>query len=203
MQRLGLVFSSVLLMGALAGPSAALAGTTDWAVNGRPLSPGQQISVRFASVTPIEITVPAQEIEITCSSWKARGTLVGGDLGTGELVKPKLAHCTELDKGVSKSVKAQITTIKLQTDFNHPVGAPATTEFTTFEVCFAKGRCEPALGIKGVLDGLGPSAAGNLLEFPEPSLPASTLTLEGSPALLTGEATFTLPKHATLSQVEL
>jgi hypothetical protein len=205
MRRFALVFLAVLLVGvpAVAAPPA-LAGTMDWAVNGEPLAPGQEISVKFASTTPVQLVAPERGIDITCTSWKAKGTLVGGEVGTGEFVKSKLAHCTEMEEGIPIGVKVQFTNVKLRTDLVHPVGSEATTEFELIGICFKKGRCEPALEIAGIADSLGPSpAGGNLVDFPQPSLPASTLTVGGSPAELVGKAAFRLPKHATLSQVEL
>ena len=203
MRRLAVLFCVVFLVGAFAAPSA-LAGPTDWAVNGEPLAAGQEVSVKFASVTPVQLIAPALGIDITCTSWTAKGRLVGGDVGTGELVKPKFAHCTEMEEGLAIPVAVRMTTVPIQTDLNRPVGTPETTEIGPIDICFKKGRCEPAREITGTVDSVGPIAGGgNLLDFPQPSLPASTLTIGGTPAELVGEAVFKLPKHATLSQVEL
>jgi hypothetical protein len=206
MRRLALFFSLALLVGVFAvAASPALAGNTDWTVNGTPLAPGQEVSVKFASITPFQLIAPEQGIDITCASWKAKGTLVGGETGTGELVKPKFAHCTQMEEGTPITVKVQMTSVMLHTDLNRPVGSPETTEFELIGICFKKGHCEPFLEIVGTVDSLGPipGEGGNVVDFPQPSLPATTLTIGGSPAELVGKAVFKLPKHATLSQAEL
>jgi hypothetical protein len=203
MRRFALVFFLAVLVGAFAvGAAPALAGPTDWAVNGEPLAPGEEVGVKFASTTPIELIAPDQGIDITCARWKAKGKLVGGVQGTGELVKPKLARCTE--PGVSGStvrVKIELESVTIQTDTDHPAGAEFTIEWGLLGQCFRKSHTEP---IAGIVDSFGPDpAAGNAVDFPQPSLPATTLTIGGSPAELVGKGAFKLPKHATLSQVEL
>jgi hypothetical protein len=201
MRRFALVFSVLVLVGALAAGAAAPAlASTDWAVNGQPLAPGQEVPVKFATIAPVEFTTPATGIDFTCASWKAKGTLVGGETGTGELVNSKLGRCVDAN---SIRVKVQITKLKLHTDLFRPVGSPATTEFEIIGICFKKGLCEPPVEIKGTVDGLGPNPGeGNLVDFPQPALPASALTIGGSPGELVTKAVFKLPKHATLSQVE-
>ncbi len=200
MRRFALVFTGMLLVGVFAVAAApALAGQTDWAVNGVPLAPGQEESVKFASTTPIELIAPGIGVHIVCASWKAKGKLVGGERGTGELVKPRFAKCTE-PSGASK-VKLELETITVKTDADHPVGAEATIEWGLLGICFRKGRDE--LDIAGIVDSFGPDpAAGNAVEFPQPSLPATTLTIGGSPGELVGKGAFKLPRHAMLSQVE-
>jgi hypothetical protein len=200
MRRFALVISVLVLLGALAVGAAPALGSTDWAVNGQPLAPGQEVAVKFASVAPVQVTSPATGLDFTCATWKAKGTLVGGETGTGELVSSKLGRCVDAD-GIR--VKVQITKVKLHTDLFEPVGTPETTEFEIIGICFKKGRCEPAKEINGTADSVGPSGAANLVSFPQPALPGSTLTFGGSPAELVTEAVFKLPKHATLSQTEL
>ncbi|MGA2454553.1 MAG: hypothetical protein ABSG93_13630 [Solirubrobacteraceae bacterium] len=201
MRRFAVVFSGVLLIGVLAaGPSSAFAGPTDWAVNGEPLAPGQEIAAKFASVSPVQLIVPGLHIDVTCASWKAKATLVGGETGTGELVKPKLARCFQMEAGTNVAVKITIKKLTLRTDLDHAVGTAATTEFEFLGIFFRKGGKEQE--IMGIVDSFGPKPEGNLVDFPQPSLAASTLTVGGDPAELFGEATFKLAKHATLSQVE-
>jgi hypothetical protein len=204
MRRLALLFSTVLLVGAFAiGAPVALAGPTDWAVNGTPLAAGQEVSVKFATTAPVQLIAPDAGVDITCASWKAKGTLVGGETGTGELVKSKLAHCTEPFEGHAVTVKVQLTKVTLHTDLVRPAGTPESTEFELVGICFKKVHCEPTLQINGTVDTLGPSLGEpNLVDFPQPSLPATTLTIGGSPAELVTKAAFKLPKHATLTQVE-
>ncbi len=201
MRRFALVFSVVLLVGVFgAAAEPALAGTTDWAVNGVALTPGQEVAVKFASVSPIQLTVPGQEIDATCAKWKAKGKLVGGTQGTGELTSVKFSKCTEAGAtGRAVRVKIEIPHVPIQTDSDHPVGTPTTIEWPLVGL-FRKGIKE--LEIAGVVDAFGPKE-GNLVDFPQPSLEATTLTVGGSPAQLVGEGRFTLPKHAMLSQVEL
>jgi len=209
MRRLALFFSLALLVCGLAVTAPpALAGSTDWAVNGTPLAPGQEVSVKFASITPFQVVAPDQGIDVTCTSWKAKGTLVGGETGTGELVKPKFAHCTQMEEGAPGPVKAKVllTSVKLRTGFIPPAGGKETTKFELIgSICtFKKPRCEPAVEILGTAAGLGPvpGEAGNVVGFPEPPLSASTITIGGSPGELVGEAVFKLPRHAALSQAE-
>jgi hypothetical protein len=189
----------VLLAGLLAGAPSALAGQTDWAINGVPLPPGDEVPVKLTSVTPFQLIVPEMGIDITCTTWKSKGRLVGGNVGTGELSKSKFSHCTDASHA---PVKVHLERVPLNTDLEHPVGVGPTTE-VVYELCFAKGRCEPANGIKGIADAIGPTGEGNLIDFPQPPLPASTLMFEGSPAEIVGEAAFRLPKQAILSQAEL
>jgi hypothetical protein len=202
MRRLALVFSVVLLVGVFAVAAApALAGQTDWAVNGVPLAPGQEVPVKFAATTPMELIAPAQGIDITCTTFKGKGTLVGGTQGTGSLTSVKMSHCTEAGPVLVK-VRIEFEGVTIQTDTNRPPGAEYTIEWGLLGQCFRKGHTE--LRIAGEVDSFGPSpAGGNAVEFPQPSLPATTLTIGGSPAELVGRGAFTLPKHATLSQVEL
>ena len=209
MRRLALFFSVALLVGLLAvGISPALAANTDWTVNGTPLAPGQQVSVKFASITPIQLVAPTQGIDITCASWKAKGTLVGGEPGTGELVHSKFAHCTQMEEGAPGPIKAkvQMTSVTLHTGTEPPVGSAGTTTFQLIgdDCTFKKPHCEPTAPIMGRTESFGPTPgeAGNVVDFPQPALPASTLTIAGSPAELVGKAVFKLPKHATLSQTE-
>jgi hypothetical protein len=203
MQRFALVFVGVLLVGVPAvGASPAFAGQKDWAVNGVPLAPGQEVAVKFASTSPLELTVPDRGIQITCASWKGKGTLEGGVRGTGKLVNPKLAKCTEPGAAGPVRVKIHLEPITLETDEEEPVGAEPTIEFGLLGKCFRKGHTEEV--IAGILDSFGPDPGdGNAIDFPDPSLPATTLTIGGSPAQLAGKAAFKLPKHAMLSQVEL
>jgi hypothetical protein len=205
MRRLAQLLSLTLLTGAMAVSAAPALATTDWAVNGTALAPGQEVPVKFMSVTPIQVLVPQMGVDITCASWKAKGTLVGGTQGTGELIKPHFAHCTENENGSLVSVKLHtLEHVHLQTDTEHPAGMPSTIEIGVLELCFAKGRCEPASGIKGILDSVGPDTTeGNLVDFPQPPLPGSTLMLGAANAEIVGKAVFKLQKHATLSQVEL
>lgn len=204
MRRFALVFSVLLLVGALAaGAAPALAGQTDWAVNGVPLVPGQEIAVKFASTTPMELISPEQGVDITCTTFKGKGVLVGGTQGTGHLTNPKMTHCTEVGpEGAVLKAKVVFEGVTIQTDTNHPAGAEYTIEWGLLGQCFRKGHTE--LRIAGVVDSFGPSpAGGNSVLFPQPSLPATTLTIGGSPGELVGRGAFTLPKHATLTQVEL
>jgi hypothetical protein len=209
MRRLALFFSVALLVGLMAvGAAPALAGNNDWAVNGTPLAPGQEVSVKYASITPFELISPQQGIDITCASWKAKGTLVGGETGTGELVKAKFGHCMQMEEGgASVKAKVQVTKITLRTNPTPPAGSANTTKFQiTADACtFKKPHCEPSEAVLGFVDSLGPApgAAGNEVDFPQPGLPSSALTVGGSPGELVGKAVFTLPKHATLSQAGL
>ncbi len=209
MRRLALFFSVALLAGlTTGGVSPALAANTDWTVNGTPLAPGQEVSVKFASITPVQLLAPAQGIDITCTSWKAKGTLVGGEVGTGELVNSKLAHCTQMEEGAPGPIKARVhfTSVTLHTGTNPPVGSAGTTTFQVIgdDCTFKKPHCEPTSVVAGLAESFGPAPgeAGNVVDFPQPALPASALTIGGSPAELIGKAVFKLPKHATLSQAE-
>ncbi len=209
MRRLALFFSVALLAGLSAvGISPALAANTDWTVNGTPLAPGQEVSVKFASITPIQLVSPAQGIDITCTSWKAKGTLVGGEPGTGELVNSKLGHCTQMEEGAPGPIKAKVhfTGVTLRTGANPPVGSAGTTTFQVIgdDCTFKKPHCEPTSAVMGSAESFGPTPgeAGNVVDFPQPALPASALTVAGSPGELVGRAVFKLPKHAALSQTE-
>lgn len=200
MRRFALVLLLAVLGGAFAVVAPALAAT-DWAVNGEPLPAGQEVAVRFATVAPVQLITPATGVDITCASWKAKGTLVGGETGTGELVNSKLGHCVDAN---NVHVKVQFTKVKLHTDLVAPAGTPDTTEFEIIGICFKKGLCEPPVEIKGTADSVGPNPGeANLVDFPQPALPNSDLTVGGGPAELVTKAVFKLPRHATLSQAEL
>jgi hypothetical protein len=201
MRRFALVLSVLALLGALVVGATPALGATDWAVNGVALPPGQEVAVKFATVAPVQFTTPATGIDFSCASWKAKGTLVGGETGTGELVDSKLGRCVDAN-GIH--VKVQITKAKLHTDLFQAVGGPPTTEFEIIGICFKKGLCEPPVEIKGTADSEGPNPGeANLVSFPEPPLPASALTIGGSPGEVVTQAVFKLPRHATLSQTEL
>lgn len=211
MRRLTL-FIGAVLAAALAvapGPAAAMGEPEDWAVNGVPLAPGQQVAVKFASITPIRLisSDPALGTHITCASWKATGTLVGGQIGTGVLVNSKFAACTQLEEGKAIRAKVQLTSVTLHTGEVPPVGSTATTTLTVIgdDCTFKKPHCEPASPVAGTVDGIGPAAGvgGNVLTFPQPALPSSALTIGVSPAELVGQVTFKLKKNATLSQAPL
>ena len=113
-----------------------------------------------------------------------------------------------MEEGAPGPVKAkvQLTSVTFHTGTEPPVGSAGTTTFQVVgdDCTFKKPHCEPTSAIMGGAESLGPTpgAAGNVVEFPQPALPASTLTIGGSPAQLVGEAVFKLPKHATLSQTE-
>jgi hypothetical protein len=201
MRRFALTFLAVLLVGVPAvAASPALAAPKDWAVNGVPLAPGQEVAVKFASTTPMELDAPGAGIHIVCATFKGRGTLVGGVRGTGELVNPRLAKCTEPATGTK--VKIKLEPVPVETDEEEPVGAEPTIEFGLLGKCFRKGHTEEILS--GIVDTFGPRPdEGNAVEFPSVSLPATTLTLGGSPASLAGKGAFKLKKSATLSQVGL
>ncbi len=203
MRRLAVMFSGVLLIGVFAvAPSAALAGSTDWAVNGAPLAPGQKISAKFASIASVQLLVPELGLEVTCAGWSAKATLVGGAVGTGELIKPKFRKCTQMEHGTLVPVKLVISEVTLNTDVNHPAGTAETTEFWIIGIFFRKGGKEEE-PINGVVDSFGPKPEeANLVNFPQPALPASNLTVGGDAAQLVAQAVFKLAKHATLSQVE-
>ena len=192
------MFLAVLLVGASAAAASPALAAKDWAVNGAPLAPGQEVAVKFASTSPIELSVPAQGIQIVCQRFKGKGTLVGGARGTGELISAKLAKCAEPATGAK--VKIKLKPVPIETDEEEPVGAEPTIEWALLGNCFRKGHIEEIL--TGIVDSFGPNPGeANAVEFPAVSLPATTLTLGGSPAQFVGKGVFTLPKHATLSQL--
>ena len=112
-----------------------------------------------------------------------------------------------MEEGVPIKAKVQVTSVKLRTGPNLPAGSTGTTKWELIgSACtFRKPHCEPSAMIAGTIESFGPTpgAAGNVVDFPQPALPSTTLTVGGSPGELVGEAVFKLPKHATLSQVEL
>jgi hypothetical protein len=201
MRRLAVLFSGVLSVGALAAAAPLAQAATDWTVNGQPLAPGQEVAVKFATISPVQLTVPELGLHVTCASWKGKGTIVGGVTGTGELVNPKFSKCIDTESGKTTVVKIKVGPIGVRTDEARVVGTPYTIEFIVNEALFKKGGRE--LAMAGVVDSYGPKPeAGNLLEFPTPPLSATTLTVGGDPAELVAQATLTLPKHAVLSQAE-
>jgi hypothetical protein len=212
MRALAIMFMAVLLVGVFAvGPGSALATPTDWTVNGKPLAPGEEVAVKFASSSPIELIVPALKFRITCKSWTAKGKLDGGEIGTGRLVIPKLSGCVEPEEKAKVHFRFRKGRFGVTTDKKHEKGAQDTTELEVpkgqatlvVEPDFTKGRKEE-FEMAGIIDAFGPGPEReNLLEFPKPELLTTTLEVGGQRAELVGKAAFNLPGHAKLSQGEL
>ncbi len=187
----------MVVVGALSvGASSAAALSRDWTVNGVPLRAGEKVSVKFANRGAIELSAPSRGVRISCSQWKASGVLVGGEVGGGELASPKLSKCRDL-VGEGK-VKAKFhEPITLKADFEDERGTLELELGFTLEFHFRKGGSEE-FSVAGIVDSRGPAGSENLFEFPKEPLAASTLKLDGSFAVLSGEAALTLPHHATL-----
>ena len=183
MRRFALVFFLVVFPVGVAavGASPAFAGPTDWAVNGVALQPGQETTVKFVSTSPVQLIVPGLEIHATCTSWKAKGKLVGGETGTGELLKPKFGHCTEPSGPSFVKVKIKVEKIPVRTDIEPPPGAGPTTEFTIpIGIFFRKGGKE--LEIAGMIDTFGPDPGeANVARLPPAPAPREHADGRGQP----------------------
>ena len=179
------------------GGSAAAAGIMDWTINGVPLPAGKKAPVTLQSTGPVVLSfeqVTGTGASVTCSSFVAKGSLIGGEEGTGKL-KPKFTGCSG-SGGVTASVKGVIIEVSFDGEFLHP---STWTSKYKFEIITSYAK-QKLMG-SGIADSEGPF--GEMITFPETPLPASTLEIGGRPASLQMVDVFTLKKGGTLGVGEL
>ena len=174
---------------------ASAAGIMDWTVNGIPLAAGKKAPVTLQSSGPVLMAfAPAEGTQelVTCSSFVAKGALIGGEEGSAKL-KPKLTGC----EGAS-GVPVKISMIVIEVSFDGELLHPSTwTTKLRIEIGKVKiGNQQQRLSGGGIIDSEGPLGAE--LTFPETPLPASTLEIGGRPASIQMVDTFTLKKGGTL-----
>ena len=179
--------------------SASAAGIMDWTVNGVPLAAGKKAPVTLQSTGPVVLSYYAENesmqiIKALCSSFVAKGTLIGGEEG-GAKLKPKLTGCEGPEGGAVK-----VTMVVIETTFDGELLHPTTwTHKLRIEIGVIKiehGNQKERLSGGGIIDAEGPF--GGQVTFPETPLPASTLEIGGQPASIEMVDTYTLKKGGTL-----
>lgn len=197
----------VLCLVALFGLSATGAASAsaeelgrDWTINGVPLKTGVTEKAKLTSLTSTQISIPGLGVDVICSKLSANGTLVGGEVGTGTF-KLKLTGCSISGEPACKIKLVGEKQAQSEPDeVTYPSGGtiiqPTVIIRPNATLVVKKCPLAGSYEMEGDADSIGP--VENAISFPEEPLPASTLTVDGLPAVFQGADLFTLPKGAEL-----
>ncbi len=186
----GLVIAFVL---SATAPAAASAMGFDWTVNEVALTPGESRSIAFEATAPTTITVPKLNLTVICQHFSGTGTITGGEVGTAEITSSEVSECAVGgEPGIPVTETQGICKGRLVVDYR---GGPGE-RYERSEFCYEEvgtrlvipsGPHEGRYTVKGGVDSNArPVDEGLELEFPESPLPASTLAVNGAPAVFSG-----------------